>query len=62
MRKKIKISKPCSIPLSAVMWIVTAVFLIPFYSLFVYAFKTKAETMGRTPLSFPTSLYLGNFV
>ena len=62
MKKKVKTGEKNNKPLSVLMWGITLIFLIPFYTLFVYAFKSRGEIMGRNPLSFPTSLYLDNFI
>jgi len=40
--------------------IISGIFIFPFYIAIVYAFKSRVET-SRSPISFPTSLYLGNF-
>lgn len=40
--------------------IISGIFLFPFYIAIAYAFKSRVET-ARSPISFPTSLYLENF-
>jgi raffinose/stachyose/melibiose transport system permease protein len=44
-----------------VLWIVTLIFLFPFYIAILYAFKTPVQ-IANNPTSFPTSLNLQNFV
>ncbi|MEG2266397.1 MAG: hypothetical protein RSC68_18940, partial [Acinetobacter sp.] len=50
-----------TVAFSLFMWVIVLLFLIPFYVLVVYAFKTREATMLNNPLSFPASLYLDNF-
>ena len=42
------------------LWLITIVFLFPFYIAILYAFKSP-EDIANNPISFPTKLYLSNF-
>lgn len=55
------VSARAPIQLNIVMWLVVILFVMPFYVLFIYAFKPREATMLSNPLSFPDSLYLDNF-
>lgn len=64
MRKKHlqTVSAGAPIQLNIVMWLVVILFVLPFYVLFIYAFKPREATMLSNPLSLPDSLYLDNFI
>lgn len=44
-----------------VLWLITLIFLFPFYIAILYAFKSPEE-IAENPISFPTKLNLQNFV
>lgn len=44
-----------------ILWIITLIFLFPFYIAILYAFKSPEE-IAADPISFPSRLYLENFV
>lgn len=44
-----------------VLWIITLLFLFPFYIAILYAFKSP-EDIANNPISFPSKLFFDNFV
>jgi len=53
--------KPSVLAINTLMWGIVGTFMLPFYTLFAYAFKERSATMTDNPLAFPTTLYLKNF-
>ena len=58
---RMKPDRKVNLPLSILMWLIVAVFAMPFYILIVYAVKPREATMLKNPLSLPTSLCWENF-
>lgn len=58
MTKRSKVLKIVKI---VILWIITLIFLFPFYIAILYAFKSPEE-IAADPISFPSRLYLENFV
>ena len=58
---RMKPDRKVNLPLSILMWVIVAVFAMPFYILIVYAVKPREATMLKNPLSLPTSLCWENF-
>jgi raffinose/stachyose/melibiose transport system permease protein len=62
MKRSVSLSsKTLSVTKIVVLWLITLIFLMPFYFAILYAFKTPVQ-IADNPISFPTSLNLQNFV